>query len=198
MEVVLISLYVMTLLLEGLWQSAVNCGPMRKWSWLITIPQFSLRDWWEPGAVDELQLVARVGVPVKCVLWKRLLYLALSVLGAASLFTVQCSTLAALFQNSTMRPSPPTHPSSQPSPHPQPPPPHSQMMSSQVSVCVSAPPSRFACCCWFPASPPALALFGIGSGVCFCMCVCWHVQGLGYSCCAATRCCDYAFIPVEN
>lgn len=35
------------------------------------------------------------------------------------------------FSNSTMRPSPPTHPSSQPSPHPQPPPPHSQMMSSQ-------------------------------------------------------------------
>nr|CAD7570511.1 unnamed protein product [Timema californicum] len=35
------------------------------------------------------------------------------------------------FPNSTMRPSPPTHPSSQPSPHPQPPPPHSQMMSSQ-------------------------------------------------------------------
>ncbi|XP_035719183.1 single-stranded DNA-binding protein 3-like isoform X6 [Vespa mandarinia] len=35
--------------------------------------------------------------------------------------------------NSTMRPSPPTHPSSQPSPqHPQPPPPpHSQMMSTQ-------------------------------------------------------------------
>lgn len=30
-----------------------------------------------------------------------------------------------------MRPSPPTHPSSQPSPHSQPPPPHSQMMSSQ-------------------------------------------------------------------
>lgn len=34
-------------------------------------------------------------------------------------------------QNSTMRPSPPTHPSSQPSPHSQPPPPHSQMMSTQ-------------------------------------------------------------------
>lgn len=30
-----------------------------------------------------------------------------------------------------MRPSPPTHPSNQPSPHSQPPPPHSQMMSSQ-------------------------------------------------------------------
>lgn len=30
-----------------------------------------------------------------------------------------------------MRPSPPTHPSSQPSPHSQPPPPHTQMMSSQ-------------------------------------------------------------------
>lgn len=30
-----------------------------------------------------------------------------------------------------MRPSPPTHPSSQPSPHSQPPPPHSQMMSTQ-------------------------------------------------------------------
>ncbi|KAJ9581925.1 hypothetical protein L9F63_003745, partial [Diploptera punctata] len=36
------------------------------------------------------------------------------------------------FPNSTMRPSPPTHPSSQPSPPP-PPPPHSQMMSSQHS-----------------------------------------------------------------
>ncbi|KDR14330.1 hypothetical protein L798_11420 [Zootermopsis nevadensis] len=44
------------------------------------------------------------------------------------------------FPNSTMRPSPPTHPSSQPSPHPQPPPPHSQMMSSQVSVCVCLNP----------------------------------------------------------
>lgn len=30
-----------------------------------------------------------------------------------------------------MRPSPPTHPSSQPSPHSQPPPPHTQMMSTQ-------------------------------------------------------------------
>lgn len=36
-----------------------------------------------------------------------------------------------IFKNSTMRPSPPTHPSNQPSPHSQPPPPHSQMMSSQ-------------------------------------------------------------------
>lgn len=35
------------------------------------------------------------------------------------------------FQNSTLRPSPPTHPSSQPSPHSQPPPPHSQIMTSQ-------------------------------------------------------------------
>ncbi|XP_059488423.1 single-stranded DNA-binding protein 3 isoform X6 [Neocloeon triangulifer] len=35
------------------------------------------------------------------------------------------------FPNSTMRPSPPTHPSTQPSPHPQPPPPHSQMMPNQ-------------------------------------------------------------------
>lgn len=32
-----------------------------------------------------------------------------------------------------MRPSPPTHPSSQPSPHPQPPTSHGQMMSGQVS-----------------------------------------------------------------
>ena len=31
-----------------------------------------------------------------------------------------------------MRPSPPTHPASQPSPHPQPPTPHSQMMPGQV------------------------------------------------------------------
>lgn len=30
-----------------------------------------------------------------------------------------------------MRPSPPTHPSNQPSPHSQPPTPHGQMMSSQ-------------------------------------------------------------------
>jgi len=37
-------------------------------------------------------------------------------------------------QNSSMRPSPPTHPSSQQSPHPQPPPPHSQMMPGQVSI----------------------------------------------------------------
>ena len=35
-------------------------------------------------------------------------------------------------QNSAMRPSPPTHPASQPSPHPQPPTPHSQMMPGQV------------------------------------------------------------------
>lgn len=47
---------------------------------------------------------------------------------------VECGVL----QNSAMRPSPPTHPSSQPSPqHPQPPPPHSQMMSSQVSFATS-------------------------------------------------------------
>ncbi|KAE8752384.1 hypothetical protein FOCC_FOCC000856 [Frankliniella occidentalis] len=46
------------------------------------------------------------------------------------------SEVQVVFQtmNSAMRPSPPTHPSSQPSPqHPQPPPPHSQMMSSQAS-----------------------------------------------------------------
>lgn len=35
------------------------------------------------------------------------------------------------FPNTNMRPSPPTHPSSQPSPHPQPPPPHAQMMGNQ-------------------------------------------------------------------
>jgi len=35
------------------------------------------------------------------------------------------------FPNSAMRPSPPTHPASQPSPHPQPPTPHSQMMPGQ-------------------------------------------------------------------
>ncbi|CAG9759263.1 unnamed protein product [Ceutorhynchus assimilis] len=35
------------------------------------------------------------------------------------------------FPNSTLRPSPPTHPSSQPSPHSQPPPPHSNIMTSQ-------------------------------------------------------------------
>lgn len=35
------------------------------------------------------------------------------------------------FPNSSMRPSPPTHPSSQQSPHSQPPPSHSQMMSGQ-------------------------------------------------------------------
>jgi len=47
-----------------------------------------------------------------------------------------CRLRCLLQNNSTMRPSPPTHPSSQPSPqHPQPPPPpHSQMMSTQVSL----------------------------------------------------------------
>lgn len=47
-----------------------------------------------------------------------------------------CRLRCLLQNNSTMRPSPPTHPSSQPSPqHPQPPPPpHSQMMSTQVSA----------------------------------------------------------------
>lgn len=47
-----------------------------------------------------------------------------------------CRLHCLLQNNSTMRPSPPTHPSSQPSPqHPQPPPPpHSQMMSTQVSL----------------------------------------------------------------
>ncbi|XP_032793600.1 single-stranded DNA-binding protein 3 isoform X3 [Daphnia magna] len=35
------------------------------------------------------------------------------------------------FPNSAMRPSPPTHPASQPSPHPQPPTPHTQMMPGQ-------------------------------------------------------------------
>lgn len=47
-----------------------------------------------------------------------------------------CRLRCLLQNNSTMRPSPPTHPSSQPSPqHPQPPPPpHSQMMTGQVSL----------------------------------------------------------------
>ncbi|GAB6028977.1 hypothetical protein CHUAL_004771 [Chamberlinius hualienensis] len=39
------------------------------------------------------------------------------------------------FQNSQMRPSPPQHPVSQPSPHPQPPPPHNQMMPNQFTSC---------------------------------------------------------------
>lgn len=37
-------------------------------------------------------------------------------------------------QNSTLRPSPPTHPTSQQSPHPQPPSSHNQLMSGQVQV----------------------------------------------------------------
>lgn len=39
-------------------------------------------------------------------------------------------------QNSTLRPSPPTHPTSQPSPHPQPPSSHNQLMSGQVQVSI--------------------------------------------------------------
>lgn len=37
-------------------------------------------------------------------------------------------------QNSTLRPSPPTHPTSQQSPHPQPPSSHNQLMTGQVQV----------------------------------------------------------------
>jgi len=43
------------------------------------------------------------------------------------------------FPNSTMRPSPPTHPTSQQSPHPQPPSSHNQMMTGQVQPFMGAP-----------------------------------------------------------
>lgn len=43
------------------------------------------------------------------------------------------------FPNSTMRPSPPTHPTSQQSPHPQPPSSHNQMMPGQVQPFMGAP-----------------------------------------------------------
>ncbi|XP_055319738.1 single-stranded DNA-binding protein 3 isoform X6 [Sitodiplosis mosellana] len=43
------------------------------------------------------------------------------------------------FPNSTLRPSPPTHPTSQQSPHPQPPSSHNQLMSGQVQSFMGAP-----------------------------------------------------------
>lgn len=92
------------------------------------------------------------------------------------LLCVSCYKLSAftlVLQNSTMRPSPPTHPSTQPSPHPQPPPPHSQMMPNQVrsrcctlspcfvvhfSLCVR-PQTVLDLCCVFvpPPVPPSTA-----------------------------------------